>query len=98
MLKSEADVLLARGLGQRATFRDLLVYGNDGPIDNHERFPDECARHKVMDLIGDLALCGCELVGRITAHRSGHHLNAQLVETLVAQTEIVGLCEYKRCA
>ena len=89
VLKAEADQLQAQGLGRRATFRDLLVFDQDGPIDNHQRFPDECARHKLVDMVGDLALAGCDLIGRFTAYRSGHRLNADLVRTLLAQTEIV---------
>jgi UDP-3-O-acyl N-acetylglucosamine deacetylase len=82
-LEEEARRLLAQGLGRRASIRDLLVFGPDGPIENTLRFPDECVRHKLLDLVGDLALAGCELVGHITAHRSGHRLNGELVRTLV---------------
>jgi UDP-3-O-acyl-N-acetylglucosamine deacetylase len=76
-------------LGARATFRDLLVFGEEGPIDNELRFQDECVRHKTLDLIGDLALVGCDVVGQITAHRSGHRLNADLVRALLSEGEIV---------
>ena len=88
MLKAEAEWLQTRGLGRRATFRDLLVYGEDGPIDNRERFPDECVRHKLLDMVGDLSLAGCDLIGRFTAYRSGHRLNAEMVRTLLAQTDV----------
>ncbi|MGQ9576243.1 MAG: UDP-3-O-acyl-N-acetylglucosamine deacetylase [Thermoguttaceae bacterium] len=87
MLKAEAEWLRAQGLGQRATARDLLVFDDDGPIDNSPRFPDECARHKLLDMVGDLALAGCDLVGRFTASKSGHRLNAQLVRIVLARTE-----------
>ena len=85
MLKEEADWLLAQGLGKRATLADLLVFDADGPIDNELRFRDECARHKVLDLVGDLALAGCDVVGHIVAHRSGHRLNAEMVRSAVAR-------------
>lgn len=96
MLKREADRLLTQGLGRRTTFGDLLVFDDDGPIDNQLRFPDECVRHKLVDMVGDLALAGCELVGRFTAYRSGHRLNAELVRTLVAQMQLAQ--PRKRCA
>lgn len=86
-LKSEADQLQARGLGQRATYQDLLVFGDHGPIDNRLRYADECVRHKVLDLVGDLALAGCDLAGRFVACRSGHRLNAALVSSLLDSTE-----------
>lgn len=87
VLKAEAEWLQAQGLGQRTTVRDLLVFGPSGPIDNVQRFPDECVRHKLLDMVGDLALAGCDLMGRFTAYRSGHRLNAELVRTLLAETE-----------
>jgi len=83
LLKEEADVLLARGLGRRASVKDLLVYGPDGPIDNALRFSDECARHKSLDMMGDLALAQCDIVANVIAYRSGHQLNARLVAGLL---------------
>ena len=74
ILEHEAQWLQQRGLGARATFRDLLVFGESGPLDNELRYADECVRHKALDLIGDLALCGCDLIGSVSAHRSGHRL------------------------
>jgi UDP-3-O-acyl-N-acetylglucosamine deacetylase len=75
--------------------RDLLVFDSNGPIDNPLRFRDECVRHKTLDLIGDLALAGCDLIGRFTAYRSGHQLNAELVEAVLAQDQETRI---KRCA
>jgi UDP-3-O-acyl N-acetylglucosamine deacetylase len=89
MLKAEADWLRSQGLGQRATTRDLLVFDDQGPVDNPLRFPDECVRHKLLDLVGDLALAGCDLIGHFVAHRSGHRLNAELVRVLLSEGELV---------
>lgn len=89
MLAEEADWLRARGLGLRATYKNLLVFNNDGPIDNELRYRDECVRHKMLDLVGDLALAGCDLVGQFIAHRSGHRLNAELVRALLNEEEIL---------
>ncbi|MCA9131754.1 MAG: UDP-3-O-acyl-N-acetylglucosamine deacetylase [Planctomycetales bacterium] len=77
-----ARQLQAQGLGGHVNERDLLVFDTNGPIHNHLRFPDECARHKLLDLVGDLALSGIDLVGRIVAHRSGHQLNGVMAEQL----------------
>jgi UDP-3-O-[3-hydroxymyristoyl] N-acetylglucosamine deacetylase len=87
MLKPEADWLLEQGLGKRATLKDLLIFDANGPIDNELRFRDECVRHKMLDLVGDLALAGCDLVGHFAAHRSGHRLNAELVRALLKECE-----------
>jgi UDP-3-O-[3-hydroxymyristoyl] N-acetylglucosamine deacetylase len=89
MLEEEAHWLLSRGLGQRATHRDLLVFGKDGPIGNELRYRDECVRHKTLDLLGDLALAGCDIVGHVIANRSGHRLNAELVRALLIEEEVV---------
>ena len=83
LLQTEADQLRRQGLGLRVTNRDLLVFDERGPIDNRVRFPNECARHKALDVLGDLALAGCRLVGEFTAHRSGHRLHAELTRQLV---------------
>lgn len=96
VLESEAAAMRAQGLGQRATNKDLLIFGNGGPIGNSLRFPDECVRHKLADMVGDLALAGCDLVGRFVAYRSGHHLNGELVRTIVTQGHVQEL--RKRCA
>lgn len=91
MLKEEADWLVAQGIGKRATASDLLVFDADGPIDNELRFQDECSRHKVLDLVGDLALAGCDVIGHFVANRSGHRLNAEMVRVLLTEGEkIVG--------
>ncbi|MBQ6108354.1 MAG: UDP-3-O-[Thermoguttaceae bacterium] len=81
--QAEAEAFLNAGLAKRATFQDLLVFGPDGPIENAVRFPNECARHKILDLIGDLALLGSRLLANVHAFRSGHDLNAQVVRTIL---------------
>jgi UDP-3-O-acyl-N-acetylglucosamine deacetylase len=97
LLEAEAEAIKALGLGQRATCKDLLIFGPRGPIDNQLRFPDECVRHKMVDMVGDLALAGCDLVGRFTAYRSGHRLNAELVRAVLA-ADSENSENLKRCA
>lgn len=80
--REEASLLQSRGLASHVTERDLLVFDNHGPVDNTLRFPDECARHKALDILGDLAVVGVDLIGRIVGCRSGHQLNAQLARQL----------------
>jgi UDP-3-O-acyl N-acetylglucosamine deacetylase len=79
ILESEAAELRRQGLGIRTTASDLLVFGPRGPIDNRLRFANEPARHKVLDLVGDLSLLGADLCGHVVAYRSGHPLNVELV-------------------
>lgn len=87
LLEEEAKWLRQQGLGARVSYQNLLVFGEDGPIDNKLRFADECVRHKALDVVGDLALAGCDIQGRIVAHRSGHKLNAELVQALLSAKE-----------
>jgi len=82
LLEEEAKLLKEQGLGSRTQYRDLLVFGPHGPIDNHLRFGNEPARHKVLDILGDLFLLGHDLCGHIVAYRSGHPLNLELVRAL----------------
>jgi UDP-3-O-acyl N-acetylglucosamine deacetylase len=84
---TEAEVagLRSMGIGKHLTPADLLVFGKRGPINNRVRFADEPARHKILDLIGDLALCGFDLAGHIVAYRSGHALNVELARLLAAR-------------
>jgi UDP-3-O-acyl N-acetylglucosamine deacetylase len=82
LLEAEAAELRRQGLGARTTTADLLVFGPRGPLDNRLRFANEPARHKVLDLIGDLSLLGADLCGHVVAYRSGHPLNVELVRAL----------------
>ncbi len=81
---AEAAGLRAAGVGRHLTAADVVVFGPHGVIDNTLRFADEPARHKVLDLIGDLALCGFDLAGHVVGYRSGHALNVALARRLAA--------------
>ncbi|MCA9243870.1 MAG: UDP-3-O-[3-hydroxymyristoyl] N-acetylglucosamine deacetylase [Phycisphaerales bacterium] len=82
---AEAAALRAAGFGPHLTYEDILVIGANGPIENQFRFPDECVRHKVLDLIGDLMLTGRFVAGRVYARRSGHNLNHELARKILEQ-------------
>jgi UDP-3-O-[3-hydroxymyristoyl] N-acetylglucosamine deacetylase/3-hydroxyacyl-[acyl-carrier-protein] dehydratase len=82
LLEAEAKQFQARGIGAHLSPRDILIINSDGPIKNSYRFPNECVRHKIVDLIGDLALVGRAVKGRIVAYKSGHALNQQLAKKL----------------
>jgi len=83
LLQAEAEALRQAGIGSKTTERDLLIFGPEGVIGNELRFEDECARHKTLDLLGDLALVGKDLAGHVVAYRSGHSLNAELARELL---------------
>jgi UDP-3-O-[3-hydroxymyristoyl] N-acetylglucosamine deacetylase/3-hydroxyacyl-[acyl-carrier-protein] dehydratase len=87
LLAAEAAALRQAGIGRRTTESDLLIFGPEGPINNELRYPDECVRHKMLDMVGDLALLGKDLAGHVVAHRSGHQLNVELVRGLLRAAE-----------
>ena len=89
LLEEEARKLQAEGVGLTVTTQDLVVFGENGPIENELRWPNECARHKVLDVIGDLFLSGRPFYGDVIAHRSGHRLNAEaLAAVLEAEARV----------
>jgi len=77
-LREEAEALWAQNLCRHLSPKDVLVIGEDGPIDNTYRFENEPVRHKILDVLGDLSLAGRPVACRIIAHRSGHGLNRRL--------------------
>jgi len=80
----EVEALWARGLGQGGSLDNTVVFSDGGILNEHGlRFPDECVRHKVLDLIGDLALLGLPIIGHIFADRSGHFLHNQFVQMIL---------------
>lgn len=81
-LLAEAEQMRALGLFTDLSPKDMLVIGAAGPIENAYRFPDEPARHKLLDLIGDLALAGRPIQADITATRAGHALNHDMARAL----------------
>jgi len=60
------------------------VLTKDGMMNGPLRYDDEFGRHKALDLIGDLALVGLPLLGRVEARKAGHALHTQLVSKLLA--------------
>jgi UDP-3-O-[3-hydroxymyristoyl] N-acetylglucosamine deacetylase/3-hydroxyacyl-[acyl-carrier-protein] dehydratase len=86
-LEREVDDLKKQGLGKGANYENTVVVGKKGVIDNDLRFDDEFARHKILDLLGDLYLLGYGIRGHIIAVRSGHPLNIKLVNKISEQKE-----------
>lgn len=84
----EVEALWARGLGQGGSLDNTIVFSDSGIMNDGElRFPDECVRHKVLDLIGDLSLLGIHVIGHVVAKCSGHQLHTQLVQAILDNPE-----------
>lgn len=81
------------GLGKGVTDDNSIIINRDGSVSRpislkpaEMRFPDECVRHKILDLVGDLYLANVLIQGHIVANRSGHSLNVQLAEKIARVT------------
>lgn len=82
-LEHEAEVLTGAGLFSHVKQGEMLVFGAGGVIDNELRDTDECGLHKLLDLIGDVALIGKPVVGKIRAHKSGHALAHEFARAVI---------------
>lgn len=80
---AEANQMRSLGLFKHLKPADVLVIGPDGPVDTTLRFDNEPARHKVLDMIGDLALAARPIQARIIAHKTGHAMNHALTKRLL---------------
>jgi UDP-3-O-[3-hydroxymyristoyl] N-acetylglucosamine deacetylase len=79
----EAEAMRNMGLIRGASESNAIVLTRDGVKNGPLRYPDEFVRHKVLDLIGDLALLGHRILGRIVADRAGHAMHTALVSRLL---------------
>ena len=79
----DVDALRAVGLARGASLENTIVVDGDHIRSDGLRFPDEFARHKALDLIGDLALLGAPLIGRVHVTRGGHALHHAGIRALL---------------
>ena len=79
----EADAMRQQGLIRGASQENAIVLTREGLMNPPLRFPDEFVRHKVLDLIGDLALLGKQILGNVVADRAGHAMHTALVSRIL---------------
>ena len=83
----EVDYLRSRGLARGGTLSNCIVVDGPKVLSGELRFNDEFVRHKVLDLIGDLALLEYPLIGKVTAYKAGHALHSALSRAILDQPE-----------
>ena len=66
-----------QGLALGGSLENAIVIGDTGVLNNALRFDDEFVRHKILDVIGDMALVGHPIIGHLVAHRGGHALHTE---------------------
>jgi len=80
----EVEALWDAGLGLGGSLENTLILSDDGLLNEEGlRFSNEFVRHKILDLIGDMALLGLPFIGELVAVRSGHALHARLVDKIL---------------
>jgi UDP-3-O-[3-hydroxymyristoyl] N-acetylglucosamine deacetylase len=83
----EVEMLRKNGLALGGSLENAVVIGETGVLNNKLRFEDEFVRHKILDAVGDLALLGHPLLGRLEATKAGHALHAAVAKKLLATRE-----------
>jgi UDP-3-O-acyl-N-acetylglucosamine deacetylase len=86
----EAELARAAGLGLGANFENTLIWDGERLLNNRFRFDDEPARHKVLDVIGDLALASRPLTAHVIAQGTGHWENLALLGEIEAVARASG--------
>jgi UDP-3-O-[3-hydroxymyristoyl] N-acetylglucosamine deacetylase/3-hydroxyacyl-[acyl-carrier-protein] dehydratase len=92
--KSDAELLRSRGLALGASLDNTIVLDESGVMNDGLRFPDEFLRHKVGDIVGDLALLGARVDAHIVAERPSHQGNVALARKLAEQARRAGRAAY----
>ena len=85
---AEVEDLRKKGLIRGGSFDNAVVLSETEIMNGKLRSPDEFVRHKILDLIGDISLCGYPLIGHIRAHKAGHALHTALATTLVRDSSL----------
>jgi UDP-3-O-[3-hydroxymyristoyl] N-acetylglucosamine deacetylase len=78
----DVETLKENKLARGGSLENALIFTREKLINDSLRFTDECVRHKVLDLVGDLSLIGCPLRGHFIAHKSGHTMDMELVKRI----------------
>jgi UDP-3-O-[3-hydroxymyristoyl] N-acetylglucosamine deacetylase len=79
----DVEKMRAAGLARGGSVENCVVLDDQDVMNGPLRFKDEFVRHKILDLVGDLALIGRPLVGEITAYKAGHALHSRFVEKIL---------------
>jgi UDP-3-O-[3-hydroxymyristoyl] N-acetylglucosamine deacetylase len=84
----EVEYLKANGLALGGSLDNAVVLDDTGVLNpDGLRFPEECVRHKILDAVGDLALLGLPLLGRLEVARGSHALHLKFLEALMARED-----------
>lgn len=83
----EVEMLRQNGLALGGSLDNAIVIGETGVLNSALRFEDEFVRHKILDVIGDLALVGRPIIGHVVAHRGGHALHTAFASRILEEAD-----------
>src|ERR1041384_7243519 len=89
----EVEWMRQQGLALSGSLENAIVIGDTGVLNNALRFDDEFVRHKILDVIGDLALVGHPVIGHVVAHRGGHGLHTAFAAQVLEESDAWQLIE-----
>ncbi len=97
--EKDLDQMRNMGLIRGASLENAVCFTPDGVLNpGGLRAPDECCRHKALDLIGDLALLGRPLLGHVIAERAGHAMHAALVARIMTDPTLYEIITFDQLA
>jgi UDP-3-O-[3-hydroxymyristoyl] N-acetylglucosamine deacetylase len=83
----EVEMLRRQGLALGGSLENAIVISDTGVLNNGLRFDDEFVRHKILDVIGDMALVGHPMIGHLVAHRGGHALHTAFAAKVLEESD-----------
>jgi UDP-3-O-[3-hydroxymyristoyl] N-acetylglucosamine deacetylase len=83
----EVEVMRQQGLALGGSLENAVVIGDTAVLNNALRFDDEFVRHKILDVIGDMALVGYPIIGHLVAHRGGHRLHTEFAARVLEEAD-----------
>src|SRR3954471_24870503 len=89
----EVEWMRQQGLALGGSLENAIVIGDTGVLNNSLRFDDEFVRHKILDIIGDMALVGHPIIGHLVAHRGGHALHTAFAAQVLEESDAWTLVE-----
>jgi UDP-3-O-[3-hydroxymyristoyl] N-acetylglucosamine deacetylase len=89
----EVELLRQHGFALGGSLENAVVVGEAGVLNSPLRFDDEFVRHKILDVIGDMALLGFPVIGHLVAHRGGHALHTAFAAKILEERDAWELVE-----
>jgi len=87
----DVEALRKRGLARGGSLENAVVIGDDRVLNKELRFDNEFVRHKILDLVGDLALAGHQIRGHVVVHKGGHQLHTEFLKKMLARRDVYEL-------